>query len=43
MTTTTTIPSLASLEYIPYIDADGQLPAQFQGKVGVYAIFEREN
>ena len=42
MTTETTIPSLASLEYIPYIDADGQLPAQFQGKVGVYAIFERD-
>ncbi len=42
MTTETTSPSLASLEYIPYIDADGQLPAQFQGKVGVYAIFERD-
>ena len=42
MTTETKIPSLASLEYIPYIDADGQLPAQFQGKVGVFAIFDRD-
>ena len=42
MTTETTIPSLASLEYIPYIDADGQLTDIFQGKVGVYAIFERD-
>ena len=42
MTTETTIPSLASLEYIPYIDANGQLPDQFQVKVGVYAIFERD-
>ncbi len=42
MTTETTIFSLASLEYIPYIDADGQLPEQFQGKVGVYAIFNRD-
>lgn len=39
---TTNIPSLASLEYIPYIDASGQLPEQFQGKVGVYGIFDQE-
>lgn len=39
MTTETIIPSLLSLEYIPYIDTNGQLPEQFQGKVGVYAIF----
>jgi len=32
--------SLADLAEIPYIDADGQLPAQLQGKVGVYAIFD---
>ena len=42
MTTETDIPSLASLEYIPYIDANGQLPETFQGKIGVYAIFNRE-
>lgn len=42
MTTETPIPALASLEYIPYLDLEGQLPAQFQGKVGVYAIFDRD-
>lgn len=42
MTTETANPSLASLEYIPYIDANGQLPDQFQGKVGVYAIFNQD-
>lgn len=42
MTTEANIPTLASLEYIPYLDAEGQLPAQFQGKVGVYAIFDKD-
>lgn len=42
MTTDTNIPALASLEYISYIDTNGQLPEQFQGKVGVYAIFDQE-
>lgn len=42
MTTEIDIPSLASLEYIPYIDARGQLPEQFQGQIGVYAIFDRQ-
>ena len=41
--TTDTIPSLTSLESLPYIDEKGQLPEQLQGKVGVYAIFDREN
>jgi hypothetical protein len=40
--TTDTVPSLASLELIPYIDENGELPGQFQGKVGVYAICDRE-
>ena len=40
MTAETTIPSLGSLEYIPYIDSNGQLPEQFHSKVGVYAIFD---
>lgn len=39
---TDTISSLANLEYVTYIDANGQLPEQFQGKVGVYAIFDRD-
>jgi hypothetical protein len=42
MTTETHIPSLASLDYIAYIDAQGQLPEQLQGKIGVYAIFDQE-
>lgn len=42
MTSETDIPSLASLEYISYIDASGQLPEQFHSKVGVYAIFDQE-
>ena len=42
MTTETDIPSLFSLEYIPYLNANGQLTDQFQGKVGVYAIFDQQ-
>ncbi|MBW4686252.1 MAG: GIY-YIG nuclease family protein [Komarekiella atlantica HA4396-MV6] len=42
MTTETNIPCLASLEYLPYIDDRGQIPEQFQGKIGVYAIFNQE-
>ncbi|UBF24274.1 GIY-YIG nuclease family protein [Kovacikia minuta CCNUW1] len=34
-------PALSSLEFVPYIDDRGQLPIQFQGKVGVYAIFDQ--
>ncbi len=41
MTIETNISSLSSLEYIPYIDDSGQLPEQFQGKIGVYAIFNQ--
>lgn len=41
MTVETNISSLSSLEYIPYIDDSGQLPEQFQGKIGVYAIFNQ--
>ncbi|MFB2771130.1 GIY-YIG nuclease family protein [Pelatocladus sp. BLCC-F211] len=42
MTTDTNIPSLANLEYIPYIDEAGQLPEYLQGKIGVYAIFDQQ-
>jgi len=42
MTTDTNIPSLINLEYIPYINESGQLPEHFQGKIGVYAIFNQE-
>ena len=36
------IQPLTSLEYIPYIDSEGKLPEFVQGKIGVYAIFDRE-
>jgi hypothetical protein len=42
MASETNTSSLANLEFIPYIDAQGQLPEQLQGKIGVYAIFDRE-
>jgi hypothetical protein len=42
MTAETNISSLASLAYIPYIDSNGQLPENFQGQIGVYAIFDQE-
>ncbi|MBW4582541.1 MAG: GIY-YIG nuclease family protein [Tildeniella nuda ZEHNDER 1965/U140] len=35
-------PTLSSLEFFSYIDDRGQLPEQFQGKVGVYAIFDQQ-
>lgn len=38
--TTESYAALETLEYIPYIDDNGQLPEQFQGKIGVYAIFD---
>lgn len=40
MTNSTEISSLASIEYIPYIDETGNLPETLQGKIGVYAIFD---
>lgn len=42
MTTDANIPSLTSLEYLPYINSNGQIPEHFQGKIGVYAIFNAE-
>lgn len=42
MTTETNISSLATLESFAYIDESGQLPEQFSGKIGVYAIFDQE-
>ncbi|MBD2335575.1 GIY-YIG nuclease family protein [Calothrix sp. FACHB-156] len=42
MTTETNIPLLATLDYVNYIDENGQIPETFQGKIGVYAIFDQE-
>ncbi len=38
-----TFANLEQLEYIPYLDATGNICADFQGKIGVYAIFDREH
>ncbi len=39
--TSSDVPTLDNLEFIPYITGDGLLPEQFQGKIGVYAIFDQ--
>jgi hypothetical protein len=36
-------PALSTLDFLPYLDEAGQLPDRFQGKVGVYAIFDRDH
>lgn len=35
-------PSLADLEYLPYLDPDGCIDEEIQGKIGVYSIFDRD-
>lgn len=40
MSSQTDTPVLSSLKLLAYIGDRGQLPEQFQGKVGVYAIFD---
>jgi hypothetical protein len=35
-------PALNELADLPYIDEEGQLPAQFEGQIGVYAIYNPE-
>jgi hypothetical protein len=42
MHTETNSPLLANIEYTALIDESGQLPEKFQGKIGVYAIFDQE-
>jgi hypothetical protein len=34
------IPSLSSLDFLPYIDDAGELPASLQNQIGIYAIFD---
>ncbi len=36
------MPSLADLPFIPYLDESGDVPADFVGKIGVYAIFNAD-
>ncbi|PSB55802.1 GIY-YIG nuclease family protein [Chamaesiphon polymorphus] len=40
MSSSTDIPSLESLDFLPYIDDAGELPIQLQNKIGIYAIFD---
>jgi hypothetical protein len=35
------LPSLESLEFLPYINDVGELPDQLQNQIGIYAIFDR--
>ena len=42
MSTQIETPSLFTLEYLPYLDSAGYIDEGFQGKIGVYAIFDRE-
>ncbi|MBD2137585.1 GIY-YIG nuclease family protein [Anabaena sp. FACHB-1237] len=41
-TITTNPPTLASLEYFPYIDSSGNLLRELEKKIGVYAIFNQD-
>lgn len=36
------IAPLADLDWIPFLNSEGELDSQFEGKVGVYAIFDAE-
>jgi hypothetical protein len=42
MNTHTDTSKLSSLEYIEYIDSNGLITEEFAGKIGVYAIFDRD-
>ena len=42
MATEISLPTLASLEYYAYIDDHGEVIADFEGKIGVYAIFNQD-
>jgi hypothetical protein len=42
MTTPTEIPTLESLDYIPYLGEDGKIPESVHGQIGVYAIFNQD-
>lgn len=35
-------PSLADFDDYPYIDPEGQLPHQFEGQIGVYAVYSED-
>ncbi len=41
MSSNANLPSLESLEFLPYINDVGDLPEQLQNQIGIYAIFDR--
>jgi hypothetical protein len=41
MSSTTDLPSLDSLDFLPYINDTGELPEILQNKIGIYAIFDK--
>lgn len=41
MSAPTETPTLASLEYVPFLDENGCISENIQGKIGVYAIFSQ--
>jgi hypothetical protein len=40
MSSSSDIPSLESLEFLPYISDVGELPERLQNQIGIYAIFD---
>lgn len=42
MTSKISTPALVDLAPFPYIDGVGEIPTCFQGKVGIYAIFDQD-
>jgi hypothetical protein len=42
MSSTTDLPSLEGLEFLPYINDVGELPESLQNQVGIYAIFNTD-
>ncbi|NJK28407.1 MAG: GIY-YIG nuclease family protein [Coleofasciculaceae cyanobacterium SM2_3_26] len=42
MTAETSIPALAELTAVPYLNEAGDIPTEFQGSIGVYAICDRD-
>ena len=42
MSTQIEVPSLASLEFLPYLTSEGKIDENIAGKIGVYGIFNQE-
>ncbi len=40
MSANTDIPSLSSLDFLPYLNDAGELPTSLQNQIGIYAVFD---